>query len=343
MPHCIVFDIGGTTLRAGVVAPSGRLIAPPLRFETPNVWNHPRASLVRVQQRLVETIIAVVRQLQRRYPSLQLRQVGIAMAGPITAQGVVRHASGLWGSGGCNFPLAARLRRRLALRWRVVNDMTAAAAYYGSLPRFRRYRWIAVITVSSGVGSKVFDTQRGEVLLDPAGVSGELGHVRIDDSPTALRCECGTRGHVQGLCSGRAAERIARATARANHRQFQRSRLWRMTGGNAARITTFHLASAIRAHDGVAQGILDRVTTPLAQAIAVLVGTVGIERVVLIGGFALGVGTPYLRAIQQHLMRLGCYGRAPSQIKALVCLGEPGDVHGLIGAGLMVQRSQGAR
>ena len=338
-PHGIAFDIGGTSFRAGVVTPQGRLLSPPLRRDTPNVWRHRGEPIRRVQERLVDMIVSTTRALQARHPRVPLRHIGIAMAGSITAQGVVRHSSGIWGHRGRRFPLLARLRRRMPVRWRIVNDMTAAAAYYGSLPQHRRHRWIAVITVSSGIGSKVFDTQRGEVLLDPDGISGELGHVRMDRSPDALRCECGVRGHVQGLCSGRAAERLARQLARRQPRRFRHSRLWRMTEGQPQRITTFQLATASRAGDALALDVVQRVTAPLAHAIAVLVGTIGIERVIVIGGFALGVGQPYARALQQHLLRIGCFGRTPAATRRLVQLGVRGDVQGLIGAGLLAQQT----
>ena len=337
MRHVIAFDIGGTSLRAGIVTPRGTLLGCPLRLATPNVWTHRHLSIGRVQDQLVELIVQTTRRLQHRYPHLRLCDAGISMAGSITAQEVVRHSSGLWGNRGHNFPLLARLRRRLPLHWMVVNDMTAAAAYYGALPRFRRTRWIAVITVSSGVGSKVFDTRRGEALLDPDGISGELGHVRIDPSPEALRCECGVRGHVQALCSGRAAERLAQRLARKHPRRFRASRLHRLTGGRARRITTFHLAAAMRQRDPFALDVLDRVTAPLAQAIAVLVGAVGIERVIVIGGFALGVGRPYLRALQRQLTRIGCFGRSAAATRALVCLGRCGDTHALLGVGKLVR------
>ena len=177
-PYCIAFDIGGTQLRAGIVLPRGRLLGSPLRLDAPTVWNRPRASIGHVQTELVESIVRIAQQLRRAHPRLVLRDVGISMAGSITAKGVVRHSSGLWGSRGHDFPLAHELQRRASLRWRVVNDMTASATYYGSRPAFQRFRWIAVITVSSGVGGKVFDTKHQDVLLDPAGISGEIGHVR---------------------------------------------------------------------------------------------------------------------------------------------------------------------
>lgn len=335
-PYCIAFDIGGTTLRAGVVTPSGRLLGRPLRLATPNIWNRRGASIGRVQCELVELIAETVQQLQHRHPRLRLRRAGIAMAGSVAADGTMRHASGLWGDRGQHFPLQQRVQQRLRMRCLVVNDMTAAAAYYGSLPQFHRTRWIAVITVSSGVGGKVFDTARGEVLVDPDGISGELGHVRIDPSPTALRCECGVRGHVQGLCSGRAAERLAQQLAREQRARFRRSRLWTLAEGHASRITTHHLATASRRGDVLALDVLDRVTAPLAHAISVLVGTVGIEQVIIIGGFALGVGQPYLRALQRQLLRFGCFGRSDAAIRKLVCLGRRGDTHALRGVGRLI-------
>lgn len=79
----------------------------------------------------------------------------------------------------------------------------------------------------------------------------------------------------------------------------------------------------------------------MAQVLNVLVGSVGIEKIIIVGGFALGVGSPYLRALHRNWIRLGSFGRTAREIRGLVNLGIPDDHSGLIGAGILVQAGLG--
>ena len=55
-----------------------------------------------------------------------------------------------------------------------------------------------------------------------------------------------------------------------------------------------HLGTGAKARDRFALTVLDQVTLPMAQALGVLVGSVGVEKIIFVGGFALGVGKPLL-------------------------------------------------
>ena len=67
----------------------------------------------------------------------------------------------------------------------LMNDVTAAGYRYLRDPDEN----LCVITVSSGIGHKVFID--GKPALGPSGRGGEIGHWRMDDSPGSPRCECG--------------------------------------------------------------------------------------------------------------------------------------------------------
>src|SRR5207247_836890 len=60
---------------------------------------------------------------------------------------------------------------------------------------------LCVVTVSSGIGNKVFI--QGRPMIGPAGRGGEIGHCRVDASPTAALCNCGEHGHLGAVSSGR--------------------------------------------------------------------------------------------------------------------------------------------
>ena len=339
-PDCLVFDIGGTTFRAGVFTSSQRLVKPVLRRPSPSFVSQPGTSTAALQDQLLESIVAAAKHLWSAHPRRKLKQIGIAVPGPTDSSGKILTAPPLWGKVRRPFPLRALVEKRLKMDCVVVNDITAAATRYGFSPFFRQYRWICVVTVSTGVGNKVFDTKAGEALLDPRGISGEIGHVTVDLDPRAAVCDCGRRGHLSAIASGGGTVRFAQRWARSHLKDFKKSLVARWTGNRPSQIDARLLGKGARAGDQFALTVLDQVTLPMAQALGVLVGSVGVEKIIFIGGFALGVGKPYLKALQNNLVRVGVFGRNSRDIMSLVCLGYRDDDSGLIGAGLLVQRQK---
>ncbi|MFQ5849176.1 MAG: ROK family protein [Candidatus Binatia bacterium] len=338
-PDCLVFDIGGTTFRGGVFSSSQHLSEPLIRKPSPSFFNQPGASTADLQQQLLESILATVEHLRSVHSQKVLRHIGIAVPGPTDLNGTIRMAPPLWGKVRKAFPLKALVEKHLKkVECVVINDLTAAAARYAHMPRFRPHRWICVVTVSTGVGNKVLDTKTGEALLDPQGISGEIGHVTVNLDRQSPICDCGRRGHLSAIASGGGTVRFARQWARTHPTDFQSSLISKWTGKESSRITTGHLAQGARAGDRFALTVLDYVTLPMAQALSVLVGSVGIGKIILVGGFALGVGKPYLSALRRNLIRVGVFGRSKRNIMNLVCLGNRDDDSGLIGAGLLAQR-----
>ena len=339
-PDCLVFDIGGTTLRGGVFTSSQRLVKPVLRRPSPSFVSQPGNSTAALQDQLLESIVAAAEHLRSAHPRRKLKHIGIAVPGPTDSSGKVLTAPPLWGKVRRPFPLRALVERWLKMDCVVVNDITAAAARYGFSPLFRQHRWICVVTVSTGVGNKVFDTKVGEALWDTRGISGEIGHVTVDLDPRAAVCDCGRRGHLSAIASGGGTVRFAERWACSHLKDFKKSLIARWTRNRPSQIDTRLLGKGAKAGDRFALTVLDQVTLPMAQALGVLVGSVGVEKIILIGGFALGVGKPYLKALQNNLVRVGVFGRNSHDIMRLVCLGYRDDDSGLIGVGLLVQRQK---
>lgn len=293
-----------------------------------------------LQEKLLESIVETADRLRSAHPRRKLKHIGIAVPGPTDPSGKILSAPPLWGKVRRPFPLQALVEKRLKMGCEVVNDITAAAARYGFSPLFRQYRWICVVTVSTGVGNKVFDTKSGEALLDPRGISGEIGHVTVDLNPRAAVCDCGQRGHLSAIASGGGTVRFAQRWARSHLKDFKNSLIARWIGNRRSKIDAQLLSKGARAGDRFVLTVLDQVTLPMAQALGVLVGSVGVEKIIFIGGFALGVGKPYLKSLQNNLIRVGMFGRNSRDIMSLVSLGHRDDDSGLIGAGLLVQRQK---
>jgi glucokinase len=238
----------------------------------------------------------------------------------------------LWGTAShAPVPLAADLRSLWpAARVHVLNDV-AAAGY-----RYLRHAAddFCIVTVGSGIGQKTF--LRGAPVVGPAGRGGEIGHLRVDHSPNAPRCDCGEPGHLGAIASGRGALATARSWARAEPAAYSGSAVGAASAGDPERIDCSSLVAAFHDGDAWAVELIRRVAAPLGRVLASIHLSTGVERFVIYGGFALALGQPY-RSELARSAAASCW--APSQDwDTMIELGLADDDSGLIGAGRFATR-----
>src|SRR5437868_9520459 len=202
----LVFDIGGTTTRVGLYDSCHAKIVRSAAAATPNHLDLPGLPF----ERLRDGLLSLMGRLGDELVAQQVvREVDVAFAGPIDPAGNGLAAPTLWGARLTSpYPLGEDIARCWPnARVRILNDVTAAGYRYlrASDEDF------CIVTVSSGIGNKVF--ANGRPLVGRNGLGGELGHLRVDDSESAPTCECGGRGHLGAVSSGRAILAYARRHA----------------------------------------------------------------------------------------------------------------------------------
>ncbi|MFF4579747.1 ROK family protein [Streptomyces sp. NPDC001389] len=322
-----VVDVGGTVLRIARYCAGTDTVSDVRRMPTDGMARRPGASVAVLQSGVVDQLTSVAAEAVARHGSDAL---AVAFAGPVTADGRVVAAPTVWGELGAPLPLRLLLEERLGIPVILVNDLTAAVWRYVNGPDEQPF---CLITVSSGIGSKVY--RAGEVLLDAEGHGGELGHWTCDPSPQAPLCDCGARGHLGGIASGRGVLAAARRAALADPQGYARSALAE-AAPHSEQLENTALAAAVRTGDSFATAVLRGGLAHLALAITSVFTSIGVRRYILMGGFALAVGPRYVQLLTEELERLGCFGLDTVEIRRMVELGAPDDDHGLIGAGRLL-------
>lgn len=145
-------------------------------------------------------------------------------------------------------------------------------------------------------------------------------------------CSCGNIADLCSYSSGRGALRHA-------HRLAARGKY----GVVSNDITDSWLQKAIAAGHPLARKVMYDSTYPLALRILQLAADIGLDKFIIVGGFAMKTGKgSYLQAIQDHLVRF-CHHSAffgdwsESKVRGLVVFGVNDDNDGLIGMGHFVQ------
>ncbi|HET8549035.1 MAG TPA: ROK family protein [Bryobacteraceae bacterium] len=265
-------DIGGTTIKAGRVDASGRILA------------SASAATPLTLAAMRDVVGALVRDVGDGSASLR---VGIGCRGIIDRE--TTRVDSL--PGAASFLEGTLLRDLLDVAAVVAADNDARVAMAGEMRwgAARDRRNAVMLTLGTGVGGAVL--AEGQLLRGTGGVAGHLGHITVD--PDGPLCICGNHGCLESLFSARAIEGAARA---ALHRGCDSV----LKTGNAPSCEQIFAAAA--AGDVVASEVVTRAVRILAGAVAGLVHAFDPE-VVILGGQISRAGEALFAPVREQVWR----------------------------------------
>jgi predicted NBD/HSP70 family sugar kinase len=201
--------------------------------------------------------------------------IGIGTPGLVDSRtGTIRQAVNLdWR----DLPLGEIVSERFGVPTNVANDSQAAALAEYTYAGEGRVPNLIAIRVGRGVGAGLI--LRGALFQGDGSGAGEIGHIVVDDDGGAL-CRCGRHGCLETVAGMRAIE--ARATE---------------STGTPTDIAA--LRRAIDAGETWAKDIATDAGRWLGRAIAALIGTLDVERIVLLGPVT-ELGDVWLAAVRSE-------------------------------------------
>ena len=216
--------------------------------------------------------------------------IGISIGTPglvNTREGVIVNAVNLdWK----NLPLAQMLQDRYHLSVYVYNDSQAAAMgeyTYGDYHESEDH--LIVVNVGNGIGAGII--LNGSLFQGDGGGAGEIGHVVVMPDG-GLPCRCGNHGCLETMASTKALVNRARAyISQATDTLLPHS---------AEEINLEVIEQAFIDGDQKARQLVLEAGRYLGMGIASLVGTLNINRIVLVGEMTR-FGLPWLEAIQETM------------------------------------------
>lgn len=261
----IGFDVGGTAIKAGIVA-----------------WDGISASVVTTCLQATHTFRSVddflgwifqqCRQWQWEYSAIEA--VGIGFPACIEWEsGMVALPPNIPWWPNVPMPLHSVLSERLSLPVALDNDANVAALAESLLGYGQQWPWFLFVTLGTGVGGAI--VADGRIFRGERGFAGELGHMIIDAN--APMCSPPFRTGVLEEYVGRAA--IIERT-RALLADDQTSSL------HGVALDVDALGRAAEAGDRLACRVLEDVGRTLALGLASALAILGLERVVVGGGIS---------------------------------------------------------
>lgn len=194
MQYVVGIDIGGTSIKAGILTEEGELIA---KTEIPTRKGPEGQEIFEDLKCLVEKFLGDAGLEQET-----LSGIGIAVPGAVRGRRVVNRCANLnWGI----IDVAEAMEARLpGIPIVVLNDANAAAygeAWKGSQQVARN---MVMVTLGTGVGGGVIVD--GKVVEGAFGGAGEIGHLYAGGD---VPCNCGNRGCLEKYASATGIARMA--------------------------------------------------------------------------------------------------------------------------------------
>ena len=263
MKYCFGIDIGGTTVKIGLVAETGEIVT---RWEVPTRKGSDPAGLLEDVKTSLENCMA-----EKNMEKADILGIGMAAPGPVTEDGVLHGCVNIgWGDVDLD-DLAEDVIGISPVR--IGNDARVAALGEAAYGAGQDAESMLMVTLGTGVGGGV--VLDGKILMGMSGVAGEIGHMTIDPYETET-CGCGKKGCLEQYAS-------ATGMVRAAERFLKEKDLDSVLRQKEA-VSAKDLWDAAKAGDKLANEIVDFVCDRLGSALANAIYLVDTEMIVIGGG-----------------------------------------------------------
>ena len=269
---CFGVDIGGTTIKLGLVSQEGELLE---KREFPTQRDLDAA---------FDDIASHVRQVMGNFPDAGCTGVGVGVPGPVLEQSWVHGCVNLgWG----DIDVARELGRRVGFPVRVANDANLAALGEMWQGGGKGCRNLVLFTVGTGVGGGVICD--GRIVAGAAGGGGEVGHLPMPFRPD-WKCSCGKTGCLEVTASASGIIRAAREFSPFKEMET---------------VTAKDVYDAAEAGDENAKRVTREAGSALGMAAAIVSCVVNPE-VILLGGGVSAAGRALLDPVEDAFQKNVC-------------------------------------
>jgi glucokinase len=263
-PLSIGFDLGGTQVRAALVA--GGVVRRRAAVLT-DVAGGPNA--------VVGQFRALAAEICEGVDFTRIKAIGIAAPGPMDTQtGIVDHIPTL--PGWNEFPLRQRLAQEFLRPTIVENDGIAAAYGEWKHGAGKGLDHLVYVTVSTGIGGGV--VVDGRLMHGRRGMAGHVGHFQI--APDGPVCSCGAVGCFEAFAAGTALGKRAHMAAASDPSGYLGSK------ASFEKIVSRHVVEGARLDDAECLALLREEAEYLGVGFTGLIHLFSPQRLIMGGGVA---------------------------------------------------------
>jgi len=280
--YAIGVDLGGTSIKLGIVTNIGRLIKK-ISVQT---------EAEKGPKKVIDNIISGIRELTAK-SKYNIDGIGIGCPGVVTpGKGIVENPPNLPGWEKVN--IGKVIRKEFKKNVFVDNDANAAAIGELTFGSGKNYKSFIMITLGTGVGGGIVINKK--IYHGDFGAAGEIGHISIDFN--GPKCNCGSYGCIEAY----AGNLYLRERVRTELRKHPESKMWKLINNDLSKVSPRNVQLAAETGDAFAKSVIDELGVHLGSAFASLCNVLDIS-VFVIGGGIAGFGEPLFDSIKKTISR----------------------------------------
>lgn len=280
--YAIGVDLGGTSIKLGIVTNTGRLIKK-ISVQT---------EAEKGPKRVIANIISGIIELTAK-SKYKIEGIGIGCPGVVTpGKGIVENPPNLPGWEKVNIgKIIFQEFKRPVL---VDNDANAAAIGELTFGSGKKYKSFIMITLGTGVGGGIVINKK--IYHGDFGAAGEIGHISIDYK--GPKCNCGSYGCIEAY----AGNLYLRERVRKELKKHPESKMWKLINNDLSKVSPRNVQLAAERGDAFAKSVIDELGSYLGSAFASLCNVLDVS-VFIIGGGIAGFGKPLFDSIKKTISR----------------------------------------
>ncbi len=262
MKYAFGIDVGGTSIKLGLVSTDGELI---------EEWEIPTRTEDGGKNVLPDIAVSVKAKIKEKGIADDVVGAGIGLPGPVDADGVIRKAVNLhWDR---VFNVAEELSELLdGMKVRAGNDANVAALGEFWQGAGKDYGDMVMVTLGTGVGGGII--HNGKIMAGVTGAGGEIGHLCILPDEK-IRCNCGNSGCLEQYASATGMVRLTKEELEASDEESELRHM---------EISAKNTWDAVKHGDALAIRVAEKFGYYLGWGLSIIAGVVNPEVFVLGGG-----------------------------------------------------------
>ncbi len=299
-------DVGGTSVKLGLFTVEGELV---------EKWSIPTRSDNGGKDILPDIAKSVLKKKEEKNLSDEdVVGAGIGLPGPVDSDGVIRKAVNLhWEN---TFNVADELSKLLnGMKVKAGNDANVAALGEAWVGSGKGCKDVVMVTLGTGVGGGIIVD--GNMLSGSTGAGGEIGHICVDPSETAV-CNCGNHGCLEQFSSATGIVRLLEKEIAANPDE--------QTLMNEKKHTAKDVWDAVEAGDALAKRVAEQFGYYLGFGLANIASVVNPELIIIGGGVSMS-GDVIMPFITENFKKFAFHACKDTKFVRAV-LGNDGGIFG---------------
>lgn len=263
----IGIDLGGTTIKAGIVDTKGNIL---LQDSLPTSPSKGFEFVVSSIKKIIKNLVT-----NSSIPMEQLKSIGIGIPGLVDySTGNVIYCTNLsWE----NVPLADKLKESFKVPIHVENDANVAALAESLFGSTKGVSNSVFMTLGTGIGGGIIIDNK--LYSGSHGAGSEIGHMLVGDN--FYNCNCGKNGCLETFASATAINKYGAYIIEKSHKH---TIIKDMCNGDADQLSAKIVFDAAKSKDEIAIDIISRMTKYLSIGIVNIYNLIDPDIIAIGGG-----------------------------------------------------------